>query len=174
MTNTSGIKNAAVQEFSSKAPVVNLVEGVDYIFEKLGIAKSSFRNPSARGDADEKVAGMTNTYLKPTRIGRKAVLGNADFFYGRKFNIMPVAYEIVSYEAPADVFSFVEKRIEETLTDYMSIHKGNFRLNLDIKEGVIKDLVKMGFDKQFSYLSNNAVLTVGDLARIIHTLAEAG
>ena len=101
------------------------------------------------------------------------MLGKADFFYGRKFNLMPVAYEIVSYDAPADVFSFVENRIKETLTDYMSIHQGNFRLNLDIKGGVITDFAKMGFDGQFSYLAKNTIMTIGDLARIINSLLEA-
>ncbi len=172
MTDTPEIKNAVKQEFSVHSPVVNLVEGVDYIFNKLGISKSCFRNPSAKNDSGEKVAGMTNTYLKPTRLGRKAVLGNTDFFYGRKFNLMPAAYEIVSYDAPADVFSFIESRISETLTDYMSIHNGNFRLNLDIKGGVITDLVKMGFDGQFSYLSNDSILTLGDLSKIIHGLQK--
>ncbi len=115
---------------------------------------------------------MTNVYLKPTRIGRKAVLGKADFFYGRKFNLMPDIYEMVSYDALADVFAFVENRLRETLTDYMSIHNGNFRLNLDIKNGMITDLAKMGFDGQFSYLSNNTILTFGDLMKVIHSLLE--
>lgn len=173
MAGTPEIKKAVKQEFSATAPVVNLVESVDYVFNKLGISESFFCNPSAKDNSDEKVAGMTNTYLKPTRIGRKAVLGKADFFYGRKFNLMPVAYEIVSYEAPADVFSFIENRIKETLTDYMSIHQGNFRLNLDIKGGIITDFVKMGFDGQFSYLAKNTIITIGDLAKIIHSLYSA-
>jgi hypothetical protein len=173
MAEPSEIKNAVEQEFSATAPVVNLVEGVDHIFHKLGISKSFFRNPSAEDDSDEKVAGMTNTYLKPTRIGRKAVLGKADFFYGRKFNLMPVAYEILSYDAPADVFSFVESRIRDTLTDYMSIHKGNFRLNVDIKGGVITDFVKMGFDGQFSYIAKNTIMTIADLEKIILSLYSA-
>ena len=139
----------------------------------LGFQNLFFCNPSAKDDSDEKVAGMTNIYLKPTRIGRKAVIGKADFFYGRKFNLMPVAYEMVSYDAPADVFSFVENRIKETLTDYMSIHQGNFRLNLDIKGGVITDFVKMGFDGQFSFLAKNTIMTIGDLSKIIHSLYSA-
>ena len=170
MTVTPETKDAVKQEFAAHSPVINLVESVDYIFNKLGISKSCFRNPSVKNDPDEKVAGMTNLYLKPTRLGRKAVLGNTDFFYGRKFNLMPVAYEKVSYDAPADVFAFIESRISETLTDYMSIHNGNFRLNIDIKGGVITDLVKMGFDGQFSYLSNTSVLTIGDLTKIIQSL----
>jgi len=48
MADTSRINNTVKQKFSATAPVVNLVEGVDYIFNKLGISKSSFRNPSAR------------------------------------------------------------------------------------------------------------------------------
>jgi hypothetical protein len=172
MTDTSEIKNAVKQEFSADAPVINLVEGVDYIFNKLGISKSSCRNPSGPNESGGKAAGMTNVYLKPTRIGRKAVLGKADFFYGRKFNLMPNIYEMVHYDAPADVFAFVENRLRETLTDYMSIHNGNFRLNLDIKNGVITDLAKMGFDGQFRYLSNNTILTFGDLTKVIHSLLE--
>ena len=45
----------------------------------------------------EKIAGMTNTYMQPTRIGRKAVVGKADLFFGRKFNVAPEVYETVSF-----------------------------------------------------------------------------
>jgi hypothetical protein len=149
-----------------------MVACVDYFFRKLGISNSSCRNPSGKNDSFEKVAGLTNIYLKPTRIGRKAVLGSAVFFYGRKFDLLPVAYEIVPYDAPADVFSFVENRIRETLTDYLSIHKGSFMLNLDIRDGVITDLSKIGFDDQFNYLEIDKILSIGDLSKIINSLRE--
>ena len=119
MTEISGPENTTEQEFSMEAPVLDLVACVDYFLNQHGLSSSSFRNPSAENESSEKVAGMTNIYLKPTRIGRKAVLGDAFFFYGRKFDLLPEAYEIVSYDAPADVFSFVKNRIRETLTDYL-------------------------------------------------------
>lgn len=174
MADTSEKNKVVKQEFSSKSPLLNLVEAVDYILHKLGIAESCCRNPSCRLDSGEKISGMTNTYLKPTRIGRKAVLGKADFFYGRKFNLMPSAYELVAYDAPVDVLLFLENRLIETLTDYMSVHLGNFTLNVDIKYGEMTDLVKMGFDGQFTYLSKNAVMTMKDLAMIVDDLLKTG
>lgn len=160
------------QEFSVEAPVVDLIEAVDYILNSLGIALSSFASPSVKNAPDERVAGLTNTYLRPTRIGRKAVIGNTVFFYGRKFDLLPAAYEIVSFDAPVDIFSFVEDRIRETLTDYMSIQREIYMLNVDIKDGVIADLAKIGFDDEFSYLSHNAIFTFGDLSKIIHNLLD--
>jgi len=158
------------QEFSEDGPVINLVESVDYIFKKLGVPDSSYQNPSSQNNASEKIAGLTNTYLQPTRIGRKAALGNVDFFYGQKFTLLPIAFETVPFETPSDVFSFVRNRILETLTGYISIHQENFRLNLDVRNGVISGLVKMGFDDQFTFLSNNMILTLGNLERIIQHL----
>lgn len=172
MPEKTEIKNTERQKFSKTAKVINLVAAVDHIFNKLEISESSIRNPSAQNDRIEKLAGMTNTYLHPTRISRKLVLWDAVFFYGRKFNLLPEIYETIPYDAPADVFSFVKNRIKETLTDYMSIHKGNQRLNLDVKDGVITSLFKIGFDGHFTYLSKNKVLTVGNLEKIIRSLLE--
>ena len=172
MTATSEKKIAARQKFSKSAPVVNLVTTVDYIFNKLGIAESSFRTPSSQSDQAEMVAGMTNTYLQPTRIGRKALLGDIVFFYGRKFNLTSDVFETVPYDTPADVLSFVENRVKKTLTDYMSIHKGNLRLNIDVQNGKITSLVKTGFDDQFSFLSKNDMLTVGNLEKVIKSLMD--
>ncbi|MBU0676080.1 MAG: hypothetical protein KJ950_15695 [Proteobacteria bacterium] len=108
MTYKVEITNADQQEFSANSPVLNLVVGIDYIFNKLGVPESTFRNPSGQSEENEKVAGITNTYLQPIRIGRKVVVGKADFFYGRKFNVVPNVYETVSFDAPKDIFSFVE------------------------------------------------------------------
>lgn len=172
MTDIYGINNAVRQGFAETAPVVNLVAVVDYIFNKLGISESSMVFPLHPEDPVKKVAAMTNTYLKPTRISRNVMLGSMIFFYGRKFNLLPEIFETIPYEAPADVLSFVENRIKQTLTDYLSIHKGNFRLNLDVKDGIIINLVNIGFDGQFAFLSKNAMLTVGDLEKIILSLME--
>ena len=172
MTYKSEITNEEQQEFSADSPVLNLVVGIDYIFNKLGVAESTFRNPSSLSEENEKVAGMTSSYLQPTRIGRKALVGKADFFYGRKFNLTPDVYEIVSFDAPMDIFSFVESRVRETLTDYMSIHRENFKFSLDIKNGVITSLSKIGFDEQFKYLSKNMILTISDLDKIIQSVLE--
>lgn len=172
MTYKSGITNEKQQEFSADSPILNLVAGIDHIFNKLGVTESAFRNPSNLSEEKEKVAGMTSSYLQPTRIGRKSVVGKCDFFYGRKFNVTPDVYEIVSFDAPMDIFSFVESRVRETLTDYMSIQKENFKLNLDIKNGVITSLSKIGFDEQFKYLSKNMVLTISDLDKIIQNVME--
>lgn len=54
----------------------------------------------------------------------------------------------------------------------MSIHKGNFRLSLDIKNGVITSLSKIGFDEQFQSLSKNMILTISDLDKIIQSVLE--
>jgi hypothetical protein len=159
--------DTVAQKFSADAPVLNLVESVEYFFNKLGISDSSYRNPSQKSNASEKIAGLTNTYLKPIRIGRKAALGEVDFFYGLKFNLMPEVFETVPYETPSDVFSFFQNRIQETMTGYISVHKDTFRLNLDVKNGVITDLVKMGFDDLFTFLSKKETLTVGDLEKIL-------
>lgn len=172
MSEKSEIDYSVKQEFSVNSPVVDLIKAVDYIINSIGIAMSSSGNPSVKTDPDERVAGLTNTYLKPTRIGRKAVIGNTAFFYGRKFDLLPAAYEIVSFDAPVDIFSFVENRIRETLTDYMSIQREIYMLNVDIKDGVIADLAKIGFDDEFSYLSHNAIFTFGDLSKIIHNLLD--
>jgi len=171
MAEKSEINNSVKQELSATAPVVDLIKAVDYILNSLGIAISSF-DTSVRNNSDARVAGLTNTYLKPTRIGRKAVIGNTVFFYGRKFDLLPAAYEIVSFDAPVDIFSFVENRIRDTLTDYMSIQREIYMLNVDIRDGVITDLAKIGFDDEFTYLSNNAIFTFGDLSKIIHSLLE--
>ena len=127
---------------------------------------------STRKTRLKKLPEFTNTYLKPTRISRNVALGSMIFFYGRKFNLLPEIFETVPYDAPADVLSFLENRIKQTLTDYMSIHKGNFRLNLDVKDGIIINLVNIGFDGQFAFLSKNATFTVGDLEKIILSLME--
>jgi hypothetical protein len=158
------------QDFSTDAPVLNLVESVDYFFAKLGIPDSSYQNPSKQNNASEKIAGMTNTYLRPTRIGRKAVLGEINFFYGLKFNIMPEVFETVPFDTLSDVYSFVQNRIKETATGYISIHQKNARLNLDVRNGVITELIKMGFDDQFTSLSKHELLTIGDLERIMKIL----
>lgn len=168
MTEKSEANNILRQEFSADSPVINLLESVDYIFDKLGIPDSSYRNPSQKNNVSEKIAGLTNTYLQPTRIGRKAVLGEADFFYGLKFNLTPVVFETIPYDAPSDVYSFVQNRLKETLTGYISIHKDNFKLNLDVRNGVITALVKMGFDGQITFLSKNMILTIADLERIMY------
>lgn len=172
MAKKSKINHSFKQEFSATAPVVDLIACVDYILNSLDIATSSSGSPSVKNNPDERVAGLTNTYLKPTRIGRKAVIGNTAFFYGRKFDLLPAAYEIVPFDAPVDIFSFVETRIRETLSDYMSIQREIYMLNADIRDGVITDLAKIGFDDEFSYLSNNAIFTFGDLSKIIHNLLE--
>ena len=172
MTYKSEITDAEQQEFSADSTVLNLVAGIDYIFNKLGVAESAFRNPSGQSEENEKVAGMTNSYLLPTRIGRKAVVDKVDIFYGRKFNVAPDVYEIVSFDAPIDIFSFVESQVRETLTDYMSIHRGTFMLNLDVKNGVITSLSKIGFDEQFKDLSKNMILTISDLDKIIQSVLE--
>lgn len=172
MPFNSELEKTPQQKFSADAPVVNLVESVDYIFKKLGVSDEWFRNPSCLYDRTEKVAGMTNTYLQPTRIGRKIVIGEAVFFYGRKFNLTPKIFETLQYDIPADVLSFVEKRIRETLTDYMSIHIGNFRLNMDINGGIIEALSNIGFEEPFKYLSINTVLTISDLEKMIQSLLE--
>lgn len=173
MTEKTDIHNSFKQEFSEDGPVVNLVESVDYIFKKLDVPDSSYRNPSSQNNASEKMAGLTNTYLQPTRIGRKAALGSVDFFYGQKFTLLPIAFETVPFETPSDVFSFVRNRILKTLTGYISIHQGDFRLNMDVRNGIISGLVKMGFDDQFTFLSNNTVLTLGNLESIIQILLES-
>lgn len=172
MTCKLEISEAEGQEFSAASPVLNLVAGIDSIFTERGVAAAVFRNPSGQSKEHEKVAGLTNTYLQPIRIGRKAVFGKVDFYYGRKFNVAPDVYEIVPFEAPLDIFSFVERRFNETLTDYLSIHRENFRLSLDIKNGVITSLSKIGFDEQFKDLSRNMLLTIRDLDRIIQTVLE--
>ena len=172
MTHNFDLTSEEQQAFSEDSLVLNLVVGIDYIFNKLGVVESTFRNPSGLSDENEKVVGMTNTYLQPTRIGRKAVVGKTDLFYGRKFNVTPAVYEIVSFDAPMDISSFVESRVRETLTDYMSIHRESFKLNLDIKNGVITSLSKIGFDEQFKYLSKNMILTISDLDKIIQSVLE--
>ena len=172
MTYKSETTNAEQQEFSADSPVLNLVVGIDYTFNKLGVAESTYRNPSGRSEENEKIAGMTNTYMQPTRIGRKAVVGKVDFFYGRKFNVAPEVYETVSFDAPIDILSFFENRVRETLTDYMSIHRGNFRLSLDIQNGVITSFSKIGFDEQFTYLSKNTIMTINDLDKIVQSVLE--
>jgi hypothetical protein len=174
MADKFEIDVAVEQEFTADAPVLDLVESVDYFFSKLGISDSSYRNSSKKNNASEKIAGMTNTYLQPTRIGRKAVLGEVDFFYGLKFNLMPEVFENVPFDTLSDVNSFVQNRIGETLTGYISVHKGNLRLNVDVRNGVITELVKMGFDGQFTFLSKNELLTIGDLERFMKILITTG
>jgi hypothetical protein len=83
-----------------------------------------------------------------------------------------VVFETVPYEAPSDIYSFVQSRLEETLTGYISVHKGHFRMNLDVREGVVTEFVKMGFDDQFTFLSKDKTLTLGDLAKIMKVLTE--
>jgi hypothetical protein len=161
------LSDSIEQVFTADAPVLDLVGSVEYFFTKLGISDSSYRNPSKQSNASEKIAGMTNTYLQSTRIGRKAVLGEVDFFYGIKFDLMPEVFETVPYETPSDVYSFFQTRLQETLAGYISVHKANFRLNLDVKNGVITELTKMGFDGQFTFLSQNELLTIGDLERVM-------
>ena len=172
MSQTSIMDITAQQKFSETAHVVNLVTAVDFILDKLNISESCFRTPSSQSDRSEKVAGLTNTYLKPTRISRKVLLGNIIFFYGRKFNLMPEAFETVSFDTPENVLSFAENRIRTTLTDYISIHKDNLRLNIDIQNGKIISIAKMGFSNQFPFLSDNAILTVGNLEKMIQGLLE--
>jgi hypothetical protein len=166
------MNDAIEQSFSADAPVLNLVESVDHIFMKLGIPDSFYRNPSKQEDAGEKIAGLTNTYLKSTRIGRKAALGEFDLFYGSKFNLLPVVFETVPYDTPSDVYSFVYNRLQETLTGYLSVHKGHFRLNLDVRNGLVTEIIKMGFDDQFTFLSKNKPLTMKDLNRILKVVTE--
>jgi hypothetical protein len=161
MTGTIG------QKFTADAPVLNLVESVEFFFSKLGVPDSSYRNPSKKNDTSEKIAGLTNTYLQPTRIGRKVVLGEAEFFYGLKFNIAPKVFETVPYDTPSDVYTFFQNRIKKTLSGYISVHQENFRLNLDVRNGIITELVKMGSDGHFAFLSKSALLTMGDLGRIM-------
>ena len=145
---------------------------VDDIFTRFGVSGFSRELSSQPKDRVLKVAALTKTYLQPTRISRSVTLGGVIVFYGQKFNLLPEIYETVPYEAPADVLSFVENRIKQTLTDYLSIHKGNFRLNMDLKDSIITSLVITGFDGQFSFLSKNAALTIGDLEKIILSLME--
>jgi len=160
------------QLFSSKQPVVNLVKAVEYIFHRLGISDSVCRNPASRIETFDRVAGMTNTYLKPVRIGRKTALGVWHFFYGLKIDILPSPYEIIPFEAPADIYKFFKNRINKTVVDYISIHKGLFRLDVDIKNGVIVDTLRIGFDDEFTSIVRNAVLTIGDLENIISYLIK--
>lgn len=169
MTENAELNNAPKQKYSTDAPVVALVESVDFIFSKLGIPDASFRNPSKQTQASEKIAGLTNTYLQPTRIGRRVMFGDTSFFYGQKFNITPVSFEAVPYDAPSNVRSFVQNRLDETLTDYISIHQDKLRLNLDIRNAVVKKMFKLGFDGHFTFLANNKTLTIGDLVKIIQT-----
>lgn len=163
-------KKVKDRSFQAEDPVTNLVEAVDYIFKELELPSSVFRNPSYKSDSSEMFSGMTNTYLMPIRMGRKAIIGNTEFYYGRKIHPFPKPYELISFEAPADIYLFFENRIKETLTDYLSIHSGKNQLNLDIREAVIIDIQKIGFDNNYQSFSKNSVLTIGDLRKIITRL----
>lgn len=153
--------------FQPNEPVLDLFETVDYIFAKLTIDLSVFRNPSYLSDAAEMLAGLTNPYLQQTRIGRKAVFREAIFFYGRKIHLLPEAFEIVPFDAPQNIFAFIADRIKKTLTDYFSIHYRNSILDVDLKDGVISHYRKIGFDNEFGFIVKGKALRVDDLERII-------
>ena len=148
---------------------MNIVEAVDEIFTRSRIDDAVFHNPSYNSDAIEKVCGLTHTYLKPVRIGRKAVLGAAVLYYGRKVDLLPQAYELVEFDAASDIAGFFEKRIFQTLTEYMSIHSGSHQLNIDIRKGVIVSLSNIGFENDFEWLQNGKYLRMAELNQIIKT-----
>lgn len=45
------------QEFSADAPVLNLVESVEYFFAKLGVSDFSYRNPLKKATQVKKSPG---------------------------------------------------------------------------------------------------------------------
>jgi len=147
--------------------VVNLVQAVDQFFAEMKMPDEVFKNPSYQSDASEKVCGLTNTYLKPVRIGRKTMLGDTALYYGRKVDLFPKAYEIIEFEAASNIVRFFENRIVETLTDYMSIHSGNKKLDIDLRKGVITRLVFLGFRNEFEWLKQGSPFRFRDLQHII-------
>ncbi len=164
MASTEG---SIKQKTGAHDPVMNIVEAVDEIFARLRIDDAVFHNPSYNSDAVEKVCGLTHTYLKPVRIGRKAVLGDTVLYYGRKVDLLPRAYELVEFDAASDIAGFFEDRIARSLTEYMSIHSGSHQLNIDIREGVIVNLSNIGFKNDFKWLENGKYFRKAELNQII-------
>ncbi len=147
--------------------VMNLVQAVDLVFAALNIPEDVYKNPSYQSDATEKMCGLTNTYLQPVRIGRKAILGDTAFYYGRKVDLFPEPYEIVEFDAASDITRFFEKRIAATLTDYMSIQMGNRKLDIDLRKGIITRLVFVGLRSEFVWLKHGNPFRFRDLQRIV-------
>ncbi len=151
-------------------PVIDLMSSIDQVFAHLGIDDAVFRNPSYNCEKNEKVAGLTHTYLRPLRIGRKAVFTRGEFYYGKKIDLLPQAYEIVSFEAPAEILSFMQDRIANNLLDYFSIHSGNQLLDVDIRQGEVINCGRIGFDQDYPFLAKGRVLTQKHLFDIISSL----
>ena len=161
------IDRSLKQGLAADDPVIDIVQAMDELFKQLNIDDSVFRNPSYKSDAPEKICGLTNIYLKPVRIGRKAMLGKVVLYYGRKVHLFPEAYEIVEFNAASDIAGFIEKRLAQTLTEYMSIQKGNQQLDIDIREGIVSNLGLIGFDDEFEWLKNGNRLSMEGLRQII-------
>jgi hypothetical protein len=163
------IENSKKQGAADDDAVTNIVRAMDSIFARLGIDDAIFHNPSYQSDIPEKVCGLTNTYLKPVRIGRKAIVGDVILYYGQKVDPFPKAYEIVDFDAASDIVGFLEKRMAQTVTEYMSVHAGNYRLDIDIREGVIADLRVIGLTEEFDWLKAGDSFRLADLQNIITT-----
>ena len=166
------MKKSTNQGLAADDPVIDIVRAIDELFKQLNIDDSVFRSPSYKSDSPEKVCGLTNTYLKPVRIGRKAVLGKVVLYYGRKVHLFPEAYEIVEFDAVSDIAGFIEKRLSQTLTEYMSIQKGSQQLDIDIREGIVSNLGLIGFDNEFEWLKNGSFLSLEELRQIIRSFTN--
>lgn len=147
--------------------VINIVQAVAQVFAAMNIPEDVYRNPSYQSGAVEKVCGLTNAYLQPVRIGRKAMLGDTAFYYGRTVDLFPKAYELVDFDAISNIFRFFEDRIDGTLIDYMSIHSGKRKLDIDLRKGFIVRLVFIGFKSDFEWLKQGKPFRFRDLQRII-------
>lgn len=169
MTHIENLKNRGV---TTDDPVVNIVQAMDGVFAEFGFDDSIFHNPSYQSSIPEKVCGLTNTYLKPVRIGRKVILGDVVLYYGQKVDLFPKAYEIVDFDAASDIIGFLENRVAQTITEYMSVHRGNYRLDIDIRESVIADLRIIGLDEHFDWLKRGDNFRLGDLRQIITTFID--
>ena len=159
------------------APVRNIVECLDRLFTLIGVSEERFQDPSHGPKMPSKVCGVTNTYLKPIRIGRKISFDPVDLFYGRKIRLFQKPFETVPFYAAADLIRFVGERIDGHTTDYFSIHLANQILNVDLENGMVVSLDKLGFDNYFLRLAKDTVLTEEGLILVlkdIRTLATAG
>ena len=155
------------------SPVFDVVAAVDDIFTALDFDESVFRNPSYNSDAVERVCGLTHTYLQPLRIGCKAVIGSASFYYGVKIHLLPQAYEVVDFESVSEIDAFFQDRIQKSRTEYLSIHLDGNRLDIDIKNGHILNFQKIGFGKELGHIEKGAPFYMKDLKNIIAYLSRS-
>jgi hypothetical protein len=158
------------------APVHNIVESFDRIFELIGVSEERFQDPSHGPKTSAKVCGLTNTYLKPVRIGRKISFDPVELYYGRKVRLFQKPFETVPFYAAADVHRFMGERITEQTTDYFSIQLGSQILNVDMEGGVVKNMDKLGFDNFFLHVAKDKTITEEGLVQIlkdIRTLSQS-